>query len=562
MVDERYRIERLIGAGGMGAVYAAQQLSDGRPVAVKVMLATEARNPDATGRFLREARAARAIDSEHVVTVEATGRCSNGLPYMVMELLAGQGLDRLIREQAPLPIPTAVEYLLQACEGVAHAHAAGVIHRDLKPSNLYAARGDDGPVTIKVLDFGIAKALPQLDPDGGASSLTRSATLLGSPKYMSPEQLRCSKRVDARADVWSLGVILYRMLTGRLPFEAKGVGAQLAAVLSDEPKPLREHRADAPAGLEEVIVCCLQKQVGSRYQDVGQLAEALAPFVPAGGAERVTRVRATLDAANASSPSLPEPSATSTPSFSAPSFDRSATIPRSSLASSPSLTDPSSAEVIDAALPVDEPATLRAEHDSQSGTHRPLHAPSGATPSLPARGWLVGVAVVVAGTIAAAAYLLVAVVAAPSAVATQEEGSTLEVDTADSGVQARQPTKGAQPLPATSSVQLHLTLEPPDARVEVDGVAVGSNPILLPRTDRIHALVVSAPGYVSERREFVARSDGQLQIELQREPPDAGASSSASAQPPPSRRPSPPAPRPRPAGPPLVSPKGPIADHL
>jgi serine/threonine protein kinase len=305
VVADKYVIDRLIGVGGMGAVLSATRRWDGARVAVKVMLAEEAQHGDSTRRFFREARAAGVIDSPHVAKLLDFGRLNTGVPFMVLELLSGCALDRTIRERAPMPIPEAVDLLLQACEGIAEAHARGIVHRDIKPSNLFVTTGTDGAPLLKVLDFGISKATMKLDAGNDAPSLTETNATLGSPQYMSPEQLRSSKDVDSRTDVWSLGLILFKLLTGRPAFDADNVGAHFAMILADPPAALRSQRPEAPAELEEVILMCLRKKVDERWQDLGQLARALAPFGPPGASQKADRVAAILEFAGVSSQSHP-----------------------------------------------------------------------------------------------------------------------------------------------------------------------------------------------------------------------------------------------------------------
>ncbi len=306
-VAGKYVVDHVLGVGGMGAVVAAKRLSNGQGVAIKVMLEEEAQYEDSTKRFFREARAVGALNSSHVNKLLDFGRLDSGLPYMVLELLEGCALDLVILQPVRLPIETAVGYILQACEGVAEAHANGIIHRDLKPSNLYRVTAPDGSAMVKVLDFGISKATMKLDPRTDGLSLTDTDTTLGSPQYMSPEQLRSSRNVDVRTDIWSLGMILFKLLTGKPVFDATTVGEHFAMILADPPTPLRNHRPEAPLGLERAILMCLEKDREERWQDVGQLALSLAPFGPPDGAARAARCVDILDSAGASAPSLPQP---------------------------------------------------------------------------------------------------------------------------------------------------------------------------------------------------------------------------------------------------------------
>jgi serine/threonine-protein kinase len=272
----KYRVERILRQGGMGIVVAAEHLQLRLRVALKLLLPSACAAPEAVNRFLREARAASQIQSEHVVRVTDAGTLESGMPYMVMEFLRGADLLEVIQTQGPILIGDAIDWVLQACEPLAEAHKLGIVHRDLKPSNLFVTRRADGSPLIKVLDFGISKAMGL---EGALSvNTTASTAFLGSPAYMSPEQIRSAKHVDERTDIWALGVVLHELLTGRPVYQADTVSALMAMVLTDPPTPVRQIRPDVPAGLEQVILRCLEKDRTRRYASVGELATALSPF--------------------------------------------------------------------------------------------------------------------------------------------------------------------------------------------------------------------------------------------------------------------------------------------
>ncbi len=277
----KYRVEQVLGAGGMGYVVAALHEQLGQRVAVKLLVPELCENEDSVTRFLREARAAVRIQSEHVARVLDVGELTNGSPYMVMEFLSGRDLADELDLPGQLDVPTAIDYLLQASEAVAEAHSMGLIHRDLKPANLFLTHRPDGSPLVKVLDFGISKAInvddSALEP---APSLTATHSLLGSPAYMSPEQIRRPKSVDTRTDIWSLGSILWELLTRDPPFTAESPLALLAAVVSDPLPDIRDKRPDVSPELAVVIAKCLEKNPDNRYQTVAELADALAPFAP------------------------------------------------------------------------------------------------------------------------------------------------------------------------------------------------------------------------------------------------------------------------------------------
>lgn len=302
----KYRVERVLGAGGIGVVVAATHLQLDRQVALKFLLPEIASNREIVARFSREARAAAKLRSEHVTQVLDVGELRPGVPYMVMEYLEGCDLARLLRARGPLPLSDAVAYVLEAGEAIAEAHAAGVIHRDLKPANLFVTTGADGYPRIKVLDFGISKSLSLESVQ--AVSLTSSSAVIGTPLYMSPEQMQSARGVDERTDLWSLGAILYELLAGRPPFLATSLPQLCIAVMQQDPDPVRRYRPEVPAGLEAVIARCLAKNRDQRYRTVSELAAALVPFGPpeAGGSAR--RIASTSGLGHAIPPTAPAPS--------------------------------------------------------------------------------------------------------------------------------------------------------------------------------------------------------------------------------------------------------------
>ncbi len=285
----KYRVDGIIGQGGMGVVLGAEDTSLGRKVAIKFLAPQKADRTGATARFMREARAAASIQSENVVRVFEIGTLPNGATFIVMEHLLGSDLAQTLQGRGPLPIPEAVDYLLQALEAIGEAHGRGIVHRDLKPQNLFLTHRPDGSPCVKVLDFGISKAID----DEGAPSLTSTDMVMGTPLYMSPEQVRSLKSVDLRSDIWALGAILFELLTAAPIFEAATATALCAMIAMDPPIPLRHRRPDAPPELEAVVLRCLHKDPNGRYQDVAALADALVPFATERGrasASKVARV--------------------------------------------------------------------------------------------------------------------------------------------------------------------------------------------------------------------------------------------------------------------------------
>jgi serine/threonine-protein kinase len=311
MLAGKYRVDAVLGAGGMGVVLAATHVHLRQRVAIKLLHPEAAARRGAVERFLREARVAMSLRGEHVVRIFDVGTLDDGSPFIAMECLQGVDFRELLEATAPLATPVAVDYVLQASEAIAEAHALGVVHRDLKPANLFLTKRVDGTPCVKVLDFGVSKIASAADAgtlDETASSssrmraapsepppsqpppvhdrITRGSALIGSPRYMAPEQTRAPADVDARADVWALGVILFELLTGVPPFDGATL-EELRVKVATAPSP---RVPSVPAGLQAAIHRCLAKEPGQRFASVHALAEALAPFASSDGAVAAARV--------------------------------------------------------------------------------------------------------------------------------------------------------------------------------------------------------------------------------------------------------------------------------
>jgi serine/threonine-protein kinase len=267
---EKYRVESVLGRGGMGVVLRVTHLHLGEELAIKILSPEAGGGPEVHARFLREAQSAVRLRGEHVARVSDVGVLPGGAPYMVMEYLRGWDLAGELARRGVLPPGEVVDYVLQACEALAEAHVHGIVHRDIKPSNLFLTQRPDGSPLVKVLDFGISKA-----PIGGLGVLTRTDTVMGTPGYMSPEQMKASKDVDARSDIWALGIVLYECLNGRRPFDAETFSATVLRAAT-EPTPPMDPRL--PRGLQAVILHCLEKDRGARFPSIAALAVALATF--------------------------------------------------------------------------------------------------------------------------------------------------------------------------------------------------------------------------------------------------------------------------------------------
>ncbi|HEY3816805.1 MAG TPA: serine/threonine-protein kinase [Polyangiaceae bacterium] len=270
VIAGKFRIGRKLGAGGMGVVVAATHLELDVPVALKFLLRHDELFVE---RILREARAAARLSGEHVTRVLDVGRLPSGAPYVVMEYLEGETIgEHTVRAGRP-PIAEAVDWMVQACAGLAEAHAAGIVHRDIKPANLFLVRRADGTAHVKILDFGVAKVVETED-----AGLTTPGSVVGSPSYASPEQLVRPGAVDHRADIWALGVTLYTLLAGELPFSGETIAAKYMRILAETPVRVDTLAPDVPAALADAVERCLAKEPDDRFPDVASLAAALAPF--------------------------------------------------------------------------------------------------------------------------------------------------------------------------------------------------------------------------------------------------------------------------------------------
>ncbi len=290
----KYRILRVVGEGGMGQVYAAHHLLLDKSIAIKVLSREVSQNPDHVTRFLNEARLAARIKSPHVCSVMDVGQLDDGRPFFVMELLEGGDLSAVIRARGTVPIWDIVDVALGALEGLAHAHVRGIVHRDLKPGNLFLATDPDGgPMVVKVLDFGISKFETMNEQIPADAPRGTEPVILGSPAYMSPEQSRDARSVDARADIWSMGVILYELATGVCPFEAPTQQETFARIRAGAPPPPAGKLREMPAVLDAAIARCMRRNPDERFATVLELAQAIAPIRP-GSEAAVKRIAAVM----------------------------------------------------------------------------------------------------------------------------------------------------------------------------------------------------------------------------------------------------------------------------
>jgi len=358
VISGKYRIDSILGRGAMGVVVAATHLELREAIALKFLYAKTDGSEDFKSRFRREAQVSAKLRNEHITRVLDVGTWREGAMYMVMEYLAGNDLRKMIRTQGPFPIGAAVEYIVQVCEGVAETHAHGIIHRDLKPSNLLVTKRADGSDLVKILDFGISKWTAMGEEEG---ELTQTGVVLGSPKYMSPEQLFGAGSVDSRTDIWSIGAILYELIGGRPPYDQPSLARICADLAGNKPPPrLRDQRTEVTPELEAVVLHCLERSVDLRIQSVADLAGDLLAAVGSPYAEQVrTRIRQTLDPAgtSAANSSLRQPGG-STGTYTSLAFaDASASYPKGIGSGSHSHAAPGAAVTM--LSPQDDPARKR-----------------------------------------------------------------------------------------------------------------------------------------------------------------------------------------------------------
>jgi serine/threonine-protein kinase len=272
-IDDKYVIEGVIGEGGLGVVVKARHVQLEQYVAIKYLKPYSLSLPGIVERFVREARLAARIKNEHAVKVQDVDMLENGIPYMVMEYLEGKDLGRVV-EEGPLPLQVAIEYVLQATEALAEAHALGIVHRDLKPDNLFLTQRPGGSSIVKIFDFGISKAGAKRPSGRRERAITQVNDRFGTPGFMSPEQLQSSD-VDARADIWALGVVLFELVTGKMPFEGDDLVQLFTSVLTKPPISVLTLLPGAPKELDTIIRRCLEKNPQDRYRNVAELAQDL-----------------------------------------------------------------------------------------------------------------------------------------------------------------------------------------------------------------------------------------------------------------------------------------------
>jgi len=369
----KYRMVKTIGIGGMGVVIAADHLTLQTRVAVKFLLPKLLSNEALTQRFVREARTALRINSEHIARVMDVDTVPDGPPFMVMEYLEGKDLGELVHRRHRFSVEEAIDYVAQAAEALAQAHHLGIVHRDIKPANLFLVERADQPSLVKVLDFGISKTMDDGDT-GNPLALTKTTTVLGSGLYMSPEQMRSAKSVDHRTDIYALGICLYELLAHTQPYTAESFAELAVRVSTEPPDPLRRHRPDVPEELASAIARAYSRAPEDRYQSVAELMAALAPFAAPTTLPLIQAVAKAGSAMQRTSPSLPPGpglprSVPPPPATTAPGSSKVAVAPTAQITADPRAPSQSSAErpVTTAAGPSDGPAAVPAAAEPLAG---------------------------------------------------------------------------------------------------------------------------------------------------------------------------------------------------
>jgi serine/threonine-protein kinase len=529
IVADKFRIERVLAEGGMGLVVAATHIQLEQTVALKFFRGDLRSSGEPLLRFMREAKAAAQIKSEYVARVLDVGVTDDGTPYMVMEYLEGEGLEKVVA-RGPMPVPSAVEYAIQACEGLAEAHARGIVHRDIKPSNLFLTERSPGWRTIKILDFGISKvSLAQ------ASNITTNLNLvMGTPCYMSPEQFQSAAGVDQRSDIWSLGSTLFEMLAGRPPFDPGLPLLALAeSIVKREPPPLRELRPDVPQDLVDAISRAMAKDRERRFPSAAGLAIALLPFAPgraSAPAERaaaITPARGLRELDQQELHTLPPlgaaPAKENTDGKSGMwthlGFASPAPPPRENAATppppAPSIAGPAGtpASLITGGVPVAALVPVdRAPVDE-------VEAPG---PWQPKTSWVV----ITAGVLVCAVAVLAFLRTSPSP---RASASALTIS------QAPAPVAPAPGASSSTSSELLVRVTPATAQIMIDGALVSGNPFRGRFPGGAHQIQAFAPGYEPKLQQASLATDVVVELSLDRRTRGAPPVTAGRATPPPAQ---------------------------
>jgi len=528
VIDGKYELVRILGEGGMGAVWEGRHTRIGRRCALKFLHAELNQNSDIVARFIREAQAAAAIGSEHIVDVTDVGEIADGSPYLVMEYLEGSDFAGVLKAEGRLEPTRAARLVIQAARAVAAAHEQGIIHRDLKPENLYLTRREDGSEWVKVLDFGIAKFRDSLAKH--APNLTATGTVLGTPYYMAPEQARGAKDLSEQADIYSMGVILYELLCGEPPFTASSYNELIVLIATTDPRPARMLRPDLSEGLEHVIMAAMARDRQNRYRSMRQLIDALTPFTEDARAPlpQTAIVTPAAGMPGATYPTPPGPFvglAAGTPPGGASAMAYGT--PPGVVAQTP----PGSTPV----GPMPTPTGPQVTPASWPGTSTMDDVPAPRSRVGLVIGVVVGLLVLIGGGVAAAVVLtstsgdggpadpvhLGNVVPTPppplppippTPPATPTGDATPAGAAADGGAAAT--------APATKTIELTITTDPAEATIRVDGIEVEDNPFTatFPRDGARHRIEASAEGHRDSGQFVVYDQDRAVELSLRPAP--------------------------------------------
>ena len=501
-LDERYRIVRRIGVGGMGVVYEGMHLLIQRRVAIKMLHAEYTRNHEILVRFRREAIAATTIRHPHIVEVLDMGTSPDGAAYMVLEFLDGRDWADDIEKAGAQPLGKTVRILRQVCDGLQAAHDKNIVHRDLKPENIYLARHGSNDDHVKIVDFGISKMTdpPDAAPEPGKAqqALTKTGAAMGTPYAMAPEQMMGQKDVDHRADLWAIGVILFRALTASYPFDADTFPLLAVSVLTGEPQSLSKFRDDLPPEIQQIVTRLLEKDRALRFQSAREIRDALAPFesfepqpavaVSAAPLRSALGVAATM--LHATPLARPEPLAPP-PAIGSTTVGHRVTPPET-----PSIAPPPPAPI--------EPAPLRASPPTSSMAAAP---PARQAPGI----W--------SGALLAVVLLALGGGGAVAAIHALDPAETAPASTSPSSIVTAPPTVAAPPVTTPApTVRLQITTVPADAELRFDGQRV-PNPFDgdVPASSETHTIVASAEGYAPEAREMPLEFPMRVTLELERD---------------------------------------------
>jgi tRNA A-37 threonylcarbamoyl transferase component Bud32 len=518
IIGDKYRLVRLLGTGGMGAVYEAQHQLIGRRCAVKFLHPELARQHDLVTRFVREAQAASAIGHRGIIDIYDVGTTPDGMPYLVMEFLDGESVGRRLMQTGVLPVGTAVEIVAQVLSALHLAHQRGIVHRDLKPDNLYLVQSPGSPMVVKILDFGISKMT------GGADDqrVTRTGAVLGTPVYMAPEQAAGQPDIDHRLDVYAMGVILFELLTGRVPFTGTNYNQILFTILSAPFPSARSVNPEIPAGLEQVVFKATVRNRERRFPDAGAMLQALLPFLDAAArarlgigqddaartTERLPPAAPVSAAADTALVGLTQPTA----AVAAPSRRTPAALAAAA----------ATVAALTVALLLWAPWSGSNGSTGSSASVRPEQVVDGSSP-----------AVVGAGTRVGAASLPSAAAAPPRAAASPaaadaggDDGLATVGSPAAAPDAAGLPPAAVPPLPA-DAVTIALSGLPEGAVVLYDGAEVAQVPFQVPRSSVTVVLEVRAPGFRPYRNRVTPSRDVSLTPQLRRLPSGTGASAAA-----------------------------------